>query len=352
VVKQSASGAAEQESARLTIAVYQNGDHVSGILQQAYDRGVLRNDTRESGQQSTRSQAKDSKTDLGLEAGADVPFMAKAQGRMGYGRSRQSGDESRQEDRVTSTFEYTEAYYLHVVRRHLSATGMLRSVSTVTDAMALAIGDFVEFQAGFRPNQVTPFLDILTPDFVGRIAHYRQMRGAADKLGAVQGFDGLDGFDRIKAFAEQAKMRADADADIARSVAAAVQADFRGAATREYYASIGTGDRAVTAVTICDAPCFLLDDADRLLDGSFTVLGKVSSPVATDVPVLSRNKLLSRLDVDFVDEALNQLREATKKSATKLPGDQSDAIESVLDANLEARIAGPSFNVIPIAIYL
>ena len=352
MAKQSASSDAGEESARLTIAVYQNGDHVSGILQQAYDRGVLRNDTLESGQQSTQSQAKDSKTDLGLEAGADVPFMAKAQGRMGYGRSRQLGDESRQEDRVTSTFEYTEAYYLHVVRRHLHGNGMLRSVATITDAAALTVGDFVEFQAEFRPNQVTPFLDILTPEFVSRIAHYRQMRRAADNLGAVEGFAGLDGFDRIRAFAEQAKMRAEADADFARSVAAAVQADFRGAATREYYASIGTGDRAVTAVTICDTPCFLLDDADRLLDGSFTVLGKVSSSVAQDVPVLSRNKLLSRLDVEFVDEALDQLREATKEGATRLPGDQGDAIEDVLDANLEARIVGPSFNVIPIAIYL
>ena len=350
--KKSAHPTPEAVALRPTVTVYQNGDHVSGILQQAYERGLQRDGTYVSAKQTAESKTLESGGKGAGEAGADVPFLAKAQVSLGYSRQRQSGHESRQEDRVTSSFVYTEAHYLHFVRRFLRDSGLLRSITSHADAKAVKVGDFVEFQAAFRPNQVTPFLDILTPDLVGRIAHHRRMREAADNLGAIEGFDGLEGFERIKAFAEQAKMRAEADADLARGLAIAVHADFRGAATREYYGSIGNGDEAVTAVTICDTPCFLLDDADRLLDGSFTVLAKVSTAVEDDVPVLSRNKLLSRLDVGFVDGALADLRKATSDGAAKLPGDRGDAIDKVLDATLDSRIAGPSFNVIPVAIYL
>lgn len=336
----------------LTIAVYQNGDHVSGILQQAYNRGLLLKDTQESGRQDAQTQSRRSQGELGVDAGGEVAFLARAAAKAGYSRERGTGDENRQDQRVVSSYEYTEAYYLHVVRRHLREQGLLRSVATFADANHLEIGSFVEFQASFRPNQITPFLDILTPDLLGRCFHYRRMSGAAAKLGALEGFDGLEGFDRVKAFAEQARIQADADADLARAVATAVRADFRSEATREYYGTVGTDGDAVTAVTICDAACFLVDDADRLLDGQFTVLGKVSSKVARDVPVLARNKLLNRLDTEFVDEAFRQLRTFTQKGAAKLPGDNEQALEKVLDASLDSRINGPSFNVIAVAIYL
>jgi hypothetical protein len=342
----------QEDSTPLTIAVYQNGDHVSGILQQAYNRGLLLKDTQESGQQDAQTQSRRSRGELGIDAGGDVAFLARAAAKVGYSRERGTGEENRQDQRVVSSYEYTEAYYLHVVRRHLREQGLLRSVATLADANHLEIGSFVEFQASFRPNQITPFLDILTPDLLGRCFHYRRMSGAAAKLGAVEGFNGLEGFDRVKAFAEQARIQADADADLARAVATAVRADFRSEATREYYGTVGSDSDAVTAVTICDAACFLVDDADRLLDGHFTVLGKVSSKVAGDVPVLARNKLLNRLDTEFVDEAFRQLRTFTQKGAAQLPGDNEQALEKVLDASLDSRINGPSFNVIPVAIYL
>lgn len=342
----------DEDQAPLTIAVYQNGDHVSGLLQQAYNRGLLLTDTQESGHQETQIQSGRSHGDLGIEVGGDVPFLAKAAGRAGYGRERGSGDENRQDQRVISSYEYTEAYYLHIVRRHLQEHGLLRSVASLSNANALNIGDFIEFQASFRPNQITPFLDILTPELLGRCFHYQRISGAAKKLGAVEGFEGLEGFDRIKAFAEQARIQADADADVARAVATAVRSDFRSDATREYYGTVGSSDDAVTAVTICDAACFLVDDADRLLDGHFTVLGKVTSKVAHDVPVLARNKLLSRLDAEFIDDAFRKLRDVTQKGAVRLSGDNDQALEKVLDVGLESRISGPSFNVIPVAIYL
>lgn len=114
-----------------------------------------------------------------------------------------------------------------------------------------------------------------------------------------------------------------------RTVTTAVRADFGSDATREYYGTVGSGDDTVTAVTICDAACFLIDDADRLLDGHFTVLGKVTSKVTHDVPVLARNKLLNRLDTEFVDAAFRQLRDVTQKGAAQLPGDNEQALDKI-----------------------
>jgi hypothetical protein len=47
-----------------------------------------------------------------------------------------------------------------------------------------------------------------------------------------------------------------------------------------------------------------------------------------------------------------ELRTFTQKGAAQLPGDNEQALEKVLDASLDSRINGPSFNVIPVAIYL
>ena len=339
------------ESHRLTISVYQNGDHVSGLLQQAYDQGLLRADSEETGQQDSQSQGRDSGFNVGADASGNVPALAKFGAKFGYTRNRRDGDESRQETRVSSTYEYTEAYYLHAIRRFLEEGGLLKPVLSVADAEALSVGEFVEFRASFRPNQMTPFLDILTPELVGELVRSRSLAAAADKIGALEGFSGLSGFDSVRAYAEQSNIKANAASATAAAITAAVRADFRGEATREYYGLVGSGSYSVTAVTVCDTACFLVDDADRLLDGCFTVLGKVTTTVAVDVPALARNKLLNRLEPEFVDKALNGFRELTKASAAKVEGGET-AVEEILDATLESRIVGSSFNVIPIAIYL
>lgn len=109
-------------------------------------------------------------------------------------------------------------------------------------------------------------------------------------------------FEEIRAHAEKMRIEAESKGTFARAVAAAVQADTRQGTTREYYARISS-DPALTAITVCEREHFITSDPDRLLDGTFTVFGKVISDVEEDVPTFARNKLLRNLSADAFEEA-------------------------------------------------
>jgi hypothetical protein len=133
-------------------------------------------------------------------------------------------------------------------------------------------------------------------------------------------------------------------------LAAAVRSDFRAEKTREFYGRVND----VTAVTICDNEHFVVEDEDRILDGSFTVLGKVTSVGDVDVPMLSRNKVLDRIKPEVVDRLFGLLLETAGNQADDRIslGDSEEMLPSeVFDLELPSRIEGKSFKVIPIAVY-
>lgn len=262
------------------------------------------------------------------------------------GRSAESGLTA--SSRLTRNFEYSQAYYLHVVRAALRKAGVLRVVTSANDASDLRSGDFVEYQATFRPNEISALLDILTPDLIAAITHYA-VNSRSIRRYTEYGAD-LEG---LQIFAAQGQADAQARSDLARSVAEAVRVDFRSVKTREFYGSIGRGEQEVTAVTICDNPHFVVDDEDRILDGEFTVLGKVTSATTTDVPILERNKVLDRLKPEGVDQFFDMLRDSVGDQARRLEGQggHSDIADDIFDVALASRIHGPSFKVMPIAIY-
>lgn len=74
--------------------------------------------------------------------------------------------------RLTRNFEHSQAYYLYVVRAALREAGVLKVVRSANDASDLRSGDFVEYQATFRPNEISALRDILTPDLIAAITHY------------------------------------------------------------------------------------------------------------------------------------------------------------------------------------
>lgn len=152
-----------------------------------------------------------------------------------------------------------------------------------------------------------------------------------------------------RAFGIEYQTRPEADSEFARAIAEAVRVDFRSAATREYFGSIGAGV-GVTAVVVCDTRSFLVDDADRILDGHFTVFGKVSTPPTNDVPVLARNKLLDRIQPQAVDWITEQLRGLAKQKVER--DSAMETIENYVNLDFTSRIEGTSFKIIPIAIYI
>ncbi|WP_338747882.1 hypothetical protein [Janibacter alittae] len=186
---------------------------------------------------------------------------------------------------------------------------------------------------------------------------------------------------------QEFKLRLDGDMDtwgaIGRSATEAVRADFRSAKTREFYGQIGEGDDLLTFITMCDVEHFVVEDEDRILDGHFTVLGKVAGPLMQDEPILSRNKVLERMRPEAVDELVRVMNESVQEQTEKISAltqaDDEETSESAAAADrvdldgdgdeghdeddgmaaadlfnftLDSRVAGASVRVIPVAVYL
>ena len=327
------------------VTVYQQRDHVIGILQQAFSQGVLTTASTSTGRSEQKGRAVSLEGSLAAGGGADLPLVARGSleggGCGGIARSGETG-----ESHATSQeYEFSDAYYLEFVRRFLYDNGLVHMVQSGEDAEKLFPGDFVEFSASFTANQLATLLDILTPDLLAEIRKYA-VRSETERL-----YDGVD-FEGLQKFAQRRQAKEVAEADLARALTAAARADTRSDATRQYHALIcGQGNSALTAVTVCDTVHFLIDDPDRLLDGQFTVLGKVAVPVARDVPLLARNKLLSRIQPAAFDELTDALRSVGREAADRFSG-EAGKIEDLVDISLDSRLNGMSFTVLPIAIYL
>lgn len=327
-----------------TISIYQNSEHVAGLLQQLFSAPVVTDLSTESGREDNSTSATSGGGGAAVEAGLKAPGV-------GHVGLKVDGDVAANDQsgwaansKTVQNFKYSQAYYLSQVRNELISRGLLKPIENASDASQLASGDFVEFRASFRPNELHALLDIVTPSLVAAIVEH-QVKAEAVKL-----YDAYPGFEERRAFVEKTAAKAEMRASLARTIAEAARVDFRAEKTREFYGDISD----VTAITICDNAHFVVDDEDRILDGEFSVLGKVTSSLQADVPVLHRNKLLQRISPDVVDAVFSFVRENASNQATSFPAvDGSDVeFENVIDLALPSRISGSSFKVVPIAVYV
>lgn len=349
----------DQRADRPTVSVYQNGDAVAGILQQAFQQPLPTDYSSESTRDDTQTRSTDSEA-LGEGKGkVAVPAIGSVEAGIGadYRKRHESGTSTGAS--ATSTWTYTQAYYLYAARDVLRENGLIRSLNGLGDAEALSPGDFVEFTCRFDPSQIAALLDIITPDLVRAIARYVQHKKS------MRAFNGAD-HDGVLAFIARMDAEVAAAGEMAHAAAAAMEIDFRSAKTREFYGRIGADDDAVTAITMCDLMHFVTEDEDRLLDGEFSVFAKVTEPVRQDVPVLARNKVLSRLDPETVEHLLSAfnrgaLVDMQKTAAERVinvsdegdePHDTSDPDGVGFDFTIDSRVNGPSVKVLPIAIYV
>lgn len=333
-----------------TISIYQNPDHVAGILQQAYGTGLLTAEIREQQNESTTGTTGSRKGEADASAKAKLPGVGEVALGLSGGLDQAKTNGQLLGSLTSQNFEFSQASHLYHVRRVLQDRGQLKKVGSRTEARDLIPGDFVEFQATFQPNELGALLDILTPEMISAATYYKFRREG------VQKFDGYDDFQAVQRFSFTNDVAARMHADLALAIAKAVRVDFRSEKTREYYGAIGDADSLVTAVTICDAAHFTVDDEDRILDGSFTVLGKVTSTLTEDVPILGRNKLLDRLKPEAVDNLFQDFNRNISKGAEELDKRTGSADENpakdIIDIALPSRIEGHSFQVIPIAIFI
>jgi hypothetical protein len=320
--------------------IYQNSDQIAGILQQIVRQPLIVDETREiSGGGGT---------DATVEAtgGADSSGALKVPlfGKIGLGIHAEAGlNASWTETTGTASrqqFVYSQAYYLHLVRGYLRDQQQLTQLGSVADAAGLKPGVFVEYSTAFDPAELALALEVITPALVEQIARYQVKRAY------IEDFPTTGGHDAVVLHAEKMNAEADAKGELSFAIAQAVKADARQETTREYYGRIAA-DPALTAITICDLAHFIVADPDRLLDGTFTVLGKVISVLEVDVPTFARNKLLRNLSAEALDSGIEQLQ-ASMERAPKLGGKSPSAY---VDLKFDSRVRGASIRVLPLAIY-
>ncbi|WP_346008589.1 DUF6414 family protein [Janibacter terrae] len=347
---------------RPTMAVYQNGDAVEGILQQVYKRPLIIDEsTASSRQDDHRTESEGAATGQGSGTGK-VPGMASIEAGIGADFRRRNESGATTTGSSTSTWQYTQAYYLYAVKDALRTQGLVSPLNGRTDAKHLRPGDFVEFTCRFDPSQVAALLDIVTPDLVRAIAvHIKHTKMMKSFGGATR--------DDVLAYIDRMNLEKAAIGDFAHAVASATGVDFRSAKTREFYGQVGEEGDGVTAITMCDLAHFVVEDEDRLLDGEFSVLAKVTEGLIEDVPILDRNKVLSRLDAASVDELLDSLntdvltdmqRDASSKARKGMARGRGQEVtegdgkngDLGFDLSIDSRVAGPCLKVMPVAIYI
>jgi hypothetical protein len=315
--------------------VYQNADFVSAMLQEMYQLGLLQSAESDSTGKSSVTDSKQRRAGGAANAEGTAPFVAKVGGKIGGEWVRQQTEADEQTTAQRQKFVYSQAHYLDAVRRGLIERGQLSA-----DAFAASAGDIVEFTAlAVRPNEVNAFLDIATPTLVREITRFAVRHSKRAEIQEV--FDeaeaaGVD-IDAGKISAQRAihELAASDAADMAEAVAGALQVDARRTATREYHAAV-SDER--NAVLICDAEHFVTADPDRLLDGQFTILGKVIKPLTPTTPILANNKLLRRFQPEAVTDLLDQFG-------------ADEAAAEYFDFSFDTEITN-AITVMPIAIYI
>lgn len=357
-----------EQPSKPTVSIYQNPEHIEGILQQLFEQPVFTERSIED-----RSEHLDSRTrNVGGKGTVKTAFTMPPFLSAEVGGEGSRGGSS--EGRVTSVSggshrgKFTQPYFLHVVRAALKGRQLIRRPRGRSSAARLRPGDFVEFTAAFTPNQASALLDVLTPELVEAVT--RKMihdKGMQDFTPGAP--------EAIQKFTLDLQARQDAGGVIARSATEAIRADFRATKTREFYGQVGRGEDALTFITMCEPAHFVLDDEDRILDGTFTVLAKVAGSLVDDEPVLSRNKLLERIHPAALDHGAQQLNDLVQEQMTKLSSlldtsasgrnEQADGegvagvageveVEdlAVFDFQFDSRVRGASIRVIPVAIFV
>lgn len=331
------------ESSPITISIYQNAEYVEGILQQAYQRPLLTDFSQSSEENESDSDSSARVGESSVRGSAKIGGFG-AEGVLQGGGSSGQNVSSSTGSTYTSNSKYTQSYYLHAAIRSLRNIGAIKEVSGADEARGLRPGDFVIYSAEFRPSQLISILDIATPDLVERIVHHFSFKSALQADSASKKHDQK----AVLAAIARAEASSGSLSAIARAATEALRIDFRSPNTREYYGQVGTGEDAVTAVTICDVAHFVVEDEDRILDGEFSVIGKVISRCEKNEPILSRNKILDRINPQAIDEIVQLVNAELEKQSENAV----NQVDAPLNMKFDSRVPGASFKVIPIAVFL
>ncbi|BAH56080.1 DUF6414 family protein [Rhodococcus opacus] len=329
------------------VAVYQNTDFIGGLTQSATNSGISLSGESEytEGVEHGDQRGRGGKTHL--TARAAMPGLGEAGLDVGGNLDKATTDKNTSATRHRLSVSYDMAFHLH--RLHELLEQHTTTVATPDDAEPLETGAIVKFTGKFNPDPISAILDIASPDLISEVARF----AARTRRPAVDGE--TFNVDELKYKWELAEQNATTQADFARAITTALHTDFRRSTTIEFHCAIASG---LTAIVVCETEHFTTADPDRLLDGEFTVLGKVVTSPETDIPVLRKNKFLRRLDTDWVrwlfhslGSSVDRLNDAEVTAFVRDHLNRNEAAAPPLDLHFPAVIEGRSFTVLPIGIY-
>lgn len=320
--------------------IYQNSDQVAGILQQLFGQPLIVDETRDINSTAGDDSSISTSASASGDAKGKIPLVGALAVKAGGDLAASGSWTSTTGTAARQQFVYSQAYYLHRVRQQLADTGNLQRLTSIEDAASVTPGSFVEYTTSFDPVELTLALEVITPELVDAIAQRSVHKEYKDSYPEGATFEG------IRAHAEKMRVDAESKGAFARAIATAVQADARQLSTREYYGRI-VPEPPLTAITVCEREHFITGDPDRLLDGTFTVFGKVISSVEEDVPTFARNKLLRNFSADAFDQLISGMH-SQLSSGNKVAGMSPDTF---LDLKIDSRVSGKSFRVLPLAIF-
>ena len=297
------------DTSTLSLVVYQNEPFIDGLYQATYE-GMTEEATSE--QSDKKAESANAKVGIGTKSILPIKASAEAGGKT----SNDSGQV------FTQKMTYSNAYRLHKVRQELYLQNSIKHLKSKSDADSVVYGDFIEFNASFENNEFSQLLDLVTPE-LGGIFGYMYYMSELEK-------------DQNATFQEHVS---NGRAALGRSIVEALHKEFRNETSAEFYGKIENVD--ASAVVICDKQFFTNGDSDRLLDGTFTVFGKVVAinKTGNGFSKFERNKILKRIKPAGLKWVQNKVKEM-------------GSVEDYLDTNLELTIDGLAFKVIPVAIYV
>lgn len=330
--------------------VYQNSDFVGSLTQAVTGGGLAQSGETEFTDGTNASNELEKGFDAEVSGEVQALTVANLAGRLGGKRARIAGTSEEHLRRHRLDMSYDISYHLNRLRSLLAS--QTRTVTDMASADGLVTGNIVTFTGRLEPDPISAVLDIASPELTAEIARYVARRKRLQVTG--------DDFDveELRASWESAEQSATTNADLARAVTSALHTDFRRSTTIEYHATISDG---LTGIVVCENEHFVTADPDRLLDGEFTVLGKVVTSPETDTPILRKNKLLRRLSPQWVAWLFDQIgsndyfeRDESYQSflsTISSEGDDEPEEAPPIDLKFPATIKGVSFVVLPVAIF-
>lgn len=319
-----------------SLVIYRNDEFVAGLIQQIFNIGLPVDEMRQTIQASVIQQAKETAGTADAEAGFNLPWTANAKAKIGASAKTAGSEDAKDERKNQLNFQYTQANFLHNVRQQLHNQNLIKPITGVDSLQGINVGSFVEFAATFEANEINSILDLATPELVAAVTKWRAKKDQREKFD----FYYEQGHEELQKFIQKSNLEAESRAEIAAAATSAVRQDFRNETTREYFGKVvgGSARSHVTAVTICDTEHFASQDKDRILDGTFTVLGKVSEVSMKGTSILSRNKVLNRIQQPMLDELNENMRDAAQ--------------DGKFNTSFKLGLKPPIVKVIPITIYV